>query len=167
MDVNYVSGPVIFGSVGDKLVGLGFEHANDPGPTQFRAYWATKLEQFGNVALAVGAARVIVKGTLFSRSFNLSPGLAKSSLFVFPFSLAAERPGVLHLFADAVFYKGALIYDAIADAAQRANAWLDTVTRGTLLNSLGPAAYDRLTAGGTITTILADVEMPPVWLNDP
>jgi hypothetical protein len=158
MDVGFVAGPVF----GEAATGWNSESARS-----FRAYWLKKLEAFGNVAVAASAARVLVAGKLGAFRFTLDKTLSKLTALSIPFGLAVEKPGLLHLILDVGFYKGTQVYSALTDAYRLAKDWIGTVDRASLEQIIGVAAFELLTAGRTITSILAEVEVPPVWLADP
>lgn len=159
MDVKFASFPV-FG-------GFAFQSDAIQAGKDFQAYWLDRLGLVGDVAVTAAIGRFVAAGRIFSTSFKLAPGVAKLDTLYIPFTLFVEKPGFLHLALDVGFYKGVHVFNALKDATARAEAWLKTLNTQTLLNALGADAYNLLTSGGTITNILADVEMPPAWLIDP
>lgn len=158
MDVGFAPLPVF---------GDAFSRPSTAEQQQFQAYFLDRLKLVGDVAVGFAVGRVLVAGRILSTSFKLAPATMKADTLFLPFTLFVETPGVLHLALDVGFYKGVETYKALADATARAREWLKQVDAGTLQQLLGAAAFKLLTQGNLTTSILAEVEVPPVWLNDP
>lgn len=158
MDVSFASFPVF---------GDAFSRPSTAEQQQFQAYFLDRLKLVGDVAVGFATARVLVAGRIFSTSFRLAPATMKADTLFLPFSLFVDTPGVLHLALDVGFYKGVETYKALADATSRVEQWLKQVDAASLQQLLGADAFRLLTQGSLSTSILAEVEVPPVWLNDP
>lgn len=148
-------------------------------PPQIRETWGEFIDQlklddpmtwYHTVAdhAVVGIAGAwLSRGSIVARSWKLLPGLHPAVLTVLPFTVAVRQPGVVHVLADLAFYKGLSAYHAFQDAQRRFEEWLRRLDDVELKNSLGSAAYDVLTSGGTVTDLQVILVMPPVWLSDP
>lgn len=155
MDVTISPGPV-----------LAYSPPADGGHFITDYHWW--LETLGNFALLGSGGAVFQRGRIFSTSFKLHPALSKAATLVLPFGIFVEKPGLLHFALDVGFYKGAKpAFELIDSQYRQLREWLDTVDEQSLLNALGPAGYDLLTAAGTVKNINVIVEMPPAWLTDP
>lgn len=121
----------------------------------------------GNWSLFAAGSAFISRGSLLAYSFKYRPNstLAKLSL---PFSVGVEQPGVLHLVLDVAWYKGTgFALEVIQDAYKKLEEWFASVDEATIRQYVGAADFAKLTNGGTLTTLTALVEIPPVWLADP
>lgn len=158
MDVTFGPPPKLRESFGDFL-------------NQATATWEEWIDWGGWVAIAASGHGVLTRGALFSTSFKVRTGLSKLAGFVVPFGVFVERPGVLHLALDALFYKGPQAakpaFEFIDEQYRLIRDWLDNVDEAGLLSALGPAKYAELTANGTVKDVTVVGVVAPAWLSDP
>lgn len=125
------------------------------------------IEVAGNFALTGAGTQFLSKGSLFTNTFKLQPGISKATAFIVPFTMSAKEPGVIHLVADLAFYKYELVFASIDDAIRRYKEWIAHLTAEELRQELGDEQYALATDHGRITTLTAVVSIPPAWFTDP
>jgi len=119
--------------------------------------------------LLAGGGRTLFTGRLWSTSFKLNhkiPKLVRWTLL--PFTLSAEKPGLIHAVFDLAFFKGGEpFFQWLKEQEDLEENWFsrtqDIQGRQEFRDLV--AAHPEWFPDGQDVTII--VEYPPMWLRDP